>query len=157
MKSRKILNLIAIAILAISISGCKKDEQPQMEINSELYTIYNWNWDEPYHYKEINIPEITKNVIDNGAILVYLKIPNSDIYYQIPSSWAISEGISIYFELSIEIGKIQIEMSSSNQEFLSPYPMTFKVVVIEGNQLKLNPDVDLKNYNEVIQTFNIID
>jgi hypothetical protein len=94
-----------------------------------------------YFYYEISIPEITDDIVQNGAVIIYYK----DIYgsyHALPVTYYFYvSSVDYYYHSTIrysyQIGKVRIELEDSD---LNTYRLEesaeFKIVIIEGSVLK---------------------
>ncbi|MBK7683216.1 MAG: hypothetical protein IPJ26_12480 [Bacteroidetes bacterium] len=92
----------------------------------------------------MSFSDITQSVIDNGAVLVYLKASDGSIG-QIPVNIPVS-GNSVNFVPSAEVGSATVEL------FLGDYQIPnvsinyeFKVVAIDGTARITHPEI---NWND---------
>ncbi len=112
----------------------------------------------------IDMPEITKSVVDNGTVLCYRKsdIAEYEAFEAMPITTLIREnGIQFTNELwySHSIGKLDIDWWDSHPtEPLSPgYNMYFKIVILYPSfTYKLN-NVDVNDYKAVAKALDLDD
>ena len=95
-------------------------------------------------------------VSDSGEVLVYMKVGSG--YNQLPLTYYPTENYSTTLEVNTYVGGVTILAQDSDlTQGNNPGEQTFKIVVIAASQLVKHPEVDLTNYKEVKNTFNIID
>ncbi|MFN0187838.1 MAG: hypothetical protein ACKVQV_03985 [Bacteroidia bacterium] len=149
---KKLLVFFSIIVL---LSSCAKDGDPGAQgptgnanVKSKTFTITPGQWQSSgtagtdyYKFIDLAFSEITQSVIDNGAVLVYLKASNGSIG-QIPVNLPIS-GNSINFLPSAVVGTATVEL------FLGDYQVPnisinyeFKVVAIDGTARITHPEID---------------
>lgn len=103
-----------------------------------------------------SVPALTSQIISGGAVMCYYVSGNT--IGALPWTYSVYQNISstLYFEASP--GTVKIITSDSDFFTLAPTTnMLFKLVIIPPALIKKNPDVDLKDYNNVKKTFKIID
>jgi hypothetical protein len=153
------LNLLAILTLIAIFSGCKKDEyQPKgdyqeagdyPEMSSQISTISVWTYSSPSYFGEIYNSEITQDVLDNGAVLVYAN-SGTNTWSQLPVTFYQSSSYSTTLEVVTYPNTVRIYWTDSDlTQPATPPAMTFKVVVFTPKMLMENPGIDFKNINEV--------
>ena len=149
---KKLLVYFSIIVL---LSSCAKDGDPGAQgptgnanVKSKTFTITPGQWQSSgtvgtdyYKFIDLAFSEITQSVIDNGAVLVYLKASNGSIG-QIPVNLPLS-GNSINFLPSAVVGTATVEL------FLGDYQVPnisinyeFKVVAIDGTARITHPEID---------------
>ncbi len=164
-KSTKIIAMFAFAC-GLLFTNCKK-EGPQgptgkdgtngnANVVSSSITSSNWVYNAPSWEINFTYGAVTQDIIDNGAVLVYMKVGTA--YNQIPITFYPANNYSRTYDISTYVGGVAIYCTDSDlTQPTNPGTQTFKVVVIAASQLIKNPNVDLNNYSEVKQVFNIQD
>ncbi|QEC51229.1 hypothetical protein EDD80_101293 [Anseongella ginsenosidimutans] len=102
---------------------------------------------------EFEVPDLTENIHDNGAVLVYLDF-GEGLFDALPQVYNDVSILYNTFPYSLEIQMVginNIEIDPPSGEILC------KIVLIEGAALKAHPEVDLKKMTlkEVERTFNV--
>lgn len=156
-------SLIIFGITLISIIGCTKEgpvgpagADGNANVVSSTISSSNWvynspNWSITYFY-----PAITQNIIDKGAVLVYLK--NGQAYTQLPLTIYPSATFSSSLEVNSFVGGVKIFWTDSDlTQPSNPGNREFKVVVIAASGLAQNPNLDFKNYEAVKLAYNLKD
>jgi hypothetical protein len=155
--------LFILSIVAVGFSSCKK-EGPQGEKGDQgvagtggktyNYTLFINAGDT---YKEYN--GITN--FDSGDMVInYVLNANygSDYYVQTPY---IYNGVNIWTEVSEDNGDLYVNFSNADGSAGSPVQnsanVKFKAVHIKSSYIQSNPNVDLSNYKEVVEAFNIVE
>ena len=119
-------------------------------------TSANWAYTAPNYYVELLMPEITADIFDSGAVLVYLRQGNS--YHAVPLTFYSTASYSTTVEISHSIGAVGVIWTDSDlTQPLNPGARTFKVVIIAGSQRAAQPDVDLNNYEAVKAAYGLTD
>lgn len=103
---------------------------------------------------EIEVPDLTQAINDNGAVLVYFDFGGQGVFEALPQ---------VYSDVSISYntfpGSLLIQMTGINNIEIDPPAgeIFCKIVLIEGVALKAHPDVDIKNMSlsEVESTFGV--
>ncbi|MDR0927050.1 MAG: hypothetical protein LBO69_04710 [Ignavibacteria bacterium] len=143
---RTITTKISIALVAIfallTITSCDSDNNsvnnPVQYSNTYFYTIYKneWSFVENGHwYRRLNIPAITRNVIDYGVVLVYLKDEATNNWVLLPYSTTLYNAMNQIFTEEIwagyALGTLDIDYVYTNSLDMTPRNfMEIKVVVM---------------------------
>lgn len=161
-KSTKIIAMFAIAC-GLLFTNCKKEgtqgppgKDGNANVVSSSITSSNWVYNNPSWKINFSYGAINQDIIDNGAVLVYMKVGTA--YNQIPITFYPANNYSRTYDLSTYVGGVAVYCTDSDlTQPTNPGSQTFKIVVIAASQLIKNPNVDLNNYAEVKQAFNIQD
>jgi hypothetical protein len=162
--------LIALLLVAVSVtfSSCKKGETgPQGpsgkdgNANVKNLTIFvNANeWVNKPGVSEVTkvVPEITADIVNKGAIMIYTEGNNSGQWEALPTTWP-DPSITVALGYTIEAGKLHLSATFDVNGTLSPGTLqssNFKVVLIAGSARAANPNVNLQNYPEVQTAYNL--
>ena len=111
-----------------------------------------------FHYANLYIDEITENVLDNGAVLIYLYQDGS--LYSLPSTFVnVTEdgiGYSSSYWTVLQLGGLTVKVQDNDGYTVHPGPQEFKIVIIDGLS-SLPKSVNVNNYAEVKAYLNIQD
>jgi hypothetical protein len=127
-------------------------------VRSATFHVYTSSWTlaAPKYYKIISYGYITQDILDNGAVLVYMQ-DASGSWYATPFILYYT-GYSTEIYQIIKVGQVVITvMDSDLTQTSNPGDMIFKIVVIAGSAKSLHKNIDYNNYNEVKKTFNLTD
>ena len=103
----------------------------------------------------ITTPNITQDILDHGAVMVYYKPINTSNYTALPFTVPINGNYSTTFYLFYD-GYIQLKSLDSDTKTLLPVDIMYiEVVAIDGNQRIPNPDLDLKDYEQFRIKFDL--
>ncbi|MCP4550798.1 MAG: hypothetical protein GY834_01890 [Bacteroidetes bacterium] len=157
---------ILISIIALTFTACQKEGAPGLDgvvdVYSYYYTISEYDWDtfgDPGigfgYIGSMDFPEITEDVLNYGAVLVYLYQTGS--LYSLPITFVepTTEGgylTSIW--LTLNLGEVLVTFQDSDGLTGNPGNMEFKVVIIDG-YLNIPSSLNLKSYDEVKNYFNL--
>jgi hypothetical protein len=163
MKKIQALSLGVIFGLTTFISGCTKEgpagangRDGNANVVSTTFTISNWTFNNPSYVGTQSIPAITQEILNNGAVLAYVKV--GDNYSQVPLTFYQSNTFSSSIEVAHGLGSISFFFTDSDLiQPVTPGPLTFKVVVIASAAKTQNPNVDFSDYEAVKSKFNIVD
>ncbi len=164
---KKSLILSAILLIATSITSCKKEvvspgqkgdtgaQGPQGEPGPDAktfnFTLTFAPGDTYQSYSGIT-------GYDSGdALLFYAKYNNygdGDYYVPLP---VVINGINYLPEFNENTGSLYINttLDGGASPWTTSSTLKFKVILIKSSGLIKHPGVDLSNYNEVIQTFDL--
>lgn len=149
------------AILAsVALVSCKKavkeheENHPHAQVQSTVVTISNWSGGGAGYSATATVGFISQSIQNSGAVMCYLK-DDSDWYAMPitistgPTSW------TSHYLFSTSVG--QVDFYIFDDDGLSPNPGTqsFKIVAISSVGLAQNPDIDLLDYEQVKQTFDL--
>jgi len=115
-------------------------------------TIYGTN----YKVATLNMPEITQNIIDNGAVLVYGGFFWESPWSALPISF-FETGKTSYYTYGIATGKVTLRVHNSTNAVPSTPGIPFRVVVIEGKAAgkARSNGVNLNDYEQTKAYFNL--
>lgn len=123
---------------------------------SSSITSSSWVYTAPSWGITFTYPAITQDIIDKGAVLVYLKVGSA--YNQLPLTIYQSASYSSTYEVSTVVGGLTIFATDSDlTQPTNPGSKTFKVVVIAASGRAANPNVNYNDYNAVKKAFNLQD
>jgi hypothetical protein len=131
--------IAGLAGLILLISSCTKTVTQIQQVDQAFSTIYTLNaggWGSPdggFSYStNLDVPELNQNMLDNGAVVVYLSFDNGSNYEAIPE---VFDGIS-YGSLH-SLGLITLDLHAVDGTKINAPGGTIlaKVVLIQGTQL----------------------
>lgn len=163
MKNLKINYFLAVILVTVVGLGCKKEGPPgpagkdgNANVVSSTVTVSNWTYNSPSWEGLISYGAITQEIIDRGAVLVYVNTGNS--WLQLPATFYQSASYSSTILVANFTGGVAITFTDSDLvQPANPGPLTFKIVVIAPSQRIANPDLDYTNYEEVKNRFHLND
>jgi hypothetical protein len=133
MKKLIFISLIAISLFSVS---CKKDSGGNADIRTVDFAVQNSQWIEyntfgqPDYgfYVELDFPEITGNVVENGMVTLYMKYGES--WTPIPFNYYYSTYAGGYF-YSIKNGVLSIDYYESDHQTENPGTQLFRLVIVQ--------------------------
>lgn len=166
MNSIKTISTLLLLVTMTIFSSCKKEgpEGPagkdgvdgNANVVSSTITSSAWAYNAPSWAITFTYPAITQEIINSGAVLVYIKVGNN--YNQLPLTFYQSSSYSTTIEVTTFAGGLSLIWTDSDlTQPNNPGSQTFKVVVIAASGMIQNPNVDYSNYEEVKSTFNLVD
>lgn len=172
--SKIIATIFASLVL---FASCKGDRGPvgpagqDGNANVQSATIEtkfsDWDWsDEAMNWAiAFDWDAIDMDMVDYGAMLVYLENPSSEVYawHQLPLTMAITDEYSAILETSYYDYGFSIFWTNSDlqkhrdvlQSYYDQEPMMFKVVLIDATSYASRPDIDYSDYEEVANAFGL--
>jgi hypothetical protein len=170
MMKQTIWSFLLLAMMGLS--ACKTEPYDAM-IESNEYTLTNWTeqYNDAWNFRfecDQAVTAISQNIIDDGAVMCYLKDEANNAYIALPYSnggnqTASSNGsyANITMGFVLQNGKIvfayegfdDIDVHSTSE--LNGANIKVKVVVISPDKMASHPNVDLNNYEEVKAAFSI--
>lgn len=111
-------------------------------------TASAWFLNEPSWIMNLEVPEVTEDIINNGMVQVYVKI--GDVHHQLPSTFYVSNAYSITLGVSSRVSGIRVSWTRSDWGWeVHPGNQTFKVVILTPEARKQSRVVDWSKYEEV--------
>jgi hypothetical protein len=152
------VSLAICGIALMGIIGCTKEgpQGPPGNANVVSSTISSsaWAYSSPSWSITFTYPAITQDIIDKGAVLVYLK--NGQAFAQLPLTIYQTSSYSTSIEVASFVGGVKIFWTDSDLiQPDNPGNREFKIVVIAASGLAKNPNLDLNDYNAVKQAYNL--
>lgn len=179
LKSNKSISYLIslIAIIALTLTACQKEgpigpqgppgpegpagEDASSKVTSYYYTIFEDEWQtfgEPGigfgYIGAMDFPEITEDILNYGAVLVYLYQDNS--LFSLPTTFINAEdgGYLTSIWVTLQYQQVLITFQDSDGNTINPGEQEFKVVIIEGD-IPIPETLNLKNYEEVKEYFKL--
>ena len=176
----KKVKLICMALLAmVAMASCRGPQGPaghdgndgNANVASSTVTVYpnDWTWDQFYvdnqgnprgqYWVIIDYPNITQNVFDHGAVLVYMDVNGA--WSQLPLTYYYEDG-DIIAEASLEVATrndeaVTLYWTQSDFWKVQPDTHAFKIVAIEANYYQSRSDVNYSDYEAVKTAFQLAD
>jgi hypothetical protein len=165
MKSIRIFCLLLS--IAAWVTACKGPEGPQGEIGpagpqgagsvkSQSFTVSNWVFTSPSWTGTISYAAITADIMSTGGVFVYWKNAAGN-WTALPITNYATDWYSTTMQAEHYVGGVKIVKTDSDlTEPLAPGNQEFKVLVMEGQHLVRNADLDWSDYeavNERLQCF----
>jgi hypothetical protein len=159
--------MLGLLVVTMSMSACKKKEvvgptgpagaAGNANVKSlTLETVAaDWTGDPAEGYSiTLNAPIITADIVATGAVLCYVEY--SGTTYALPYSYLYST-YTRHMLFNYEAGSITVDIRDDDAATINPgtFSAKIKVVAISSTGLIQNPNVDLTNYEEVKQAFNL--
>ena len=159
--------MYALTAFAILMAGCRGKEGPMgptgnANVVSAQYTVnpQDWSGNSDGYSATLSVPEITSDIFNNGAVLVYRIIdisPNS--FNMLPYTY-VDNTSTTYMDYDAYVDHIDLSyktidngVNSTNTPAIT---MFFKIVIIEGMPLAaVKEKVNITNYNAVASYFKL--
>jgi len=125
-------------------------------VTSVTLSVTAWTWDATNSQRTAtfsSLSVLTPSVVNNGAVLLYQLLGTS--YIPIPVTVKISPTVQEHDYYIYDIGILQIYIEYSDFSDPNPPPATYKLITIPPAIIK--PNVNVKNYAEVIKAYNLQD
>ncbi len=154
------LTLFLSAFFALGfLCSCSKDDPPGKEtfMESKFHTItesgWTWNSIDLAYQATILENNITSEVINSGAVLVYAQAPNGG-WNLCPLTFYVTSTVSGNIQTNVLPGRVNLLcFYSTRTAFSDPGAFNFKVVVLTGKELKAHPGVDFADFEKVCEVF----
>lgn len=157
---------ILMCLMALSLFGCKKDDdsayQPKGNygndlITSQTFSVNSWSSDSWQYYIGLNVPSLTTAVQNNGAVQVYFSIDYGTTWIGLP--WTDVNTVDYFMEYIYQTNYVEVKWIyngagiGTNPNAYYNSTIQVKVVTLSPAGRLANPDLDLKNYSEVVKHF----
>lgn len=159
---------LSLSLVSISIIGCKKDDMSKYATKEDLASYATEN-DNKVNTVEFNLTFTSSQSWGNVPVLSnktgdvvlffihYDDLGGSPTWVQLPSSFG---GIQFFPEevtnSTFFINATKVDGSSGNP-FTTNVTYNFKAVILSFSQIQSNPNVDLNNYADIKEAFNLAD
>jgi len=140
-------SILFIALLTLLMTSCKKEDYGNTDIYSKEYAV-TWTFQDPSYYTTISVPQITQDVLDNGAMMAYMSNGNGG-WVALPCTIPMDASYSSTFTPVFTLGGATIWKTDTDLLTLDPGLSTFKIVVLTQKQLIAHPNLDLTDYESV--------
>jgi len=152
---KRFLNAALLLAFLATFGACVKDNGPHgnADIEHYTYTVQPNQWYTRgvfgqagfQYYYQIDIPGITRAVMDNGAVMVYVKL--NDLFYPLPAITN-NNGYVNTMQNNVYLGMVEIFVEDTDFQTEAPGQFTFKVVVFD-QIYSLPKSLDIKDYKQV--------
>ena len=149
MKKTAFLSLLLVFIM----SSCNKNNYGNTNIFSVTYTV-SWEFEDPSYVTYVDVPEITQDVLDNGAIMVYMS-NDSGGWTALPCTLPMAASYASTYTPEFYKGYVKIVQTDTDLLTVDPGVMDFKVVVLTQKQLTAHPNLVLTDYSSVKEELNL--
>ena len=156
MKSKPIIMkkiVFLTAILVALFTNCSKNKYGNTDITSDTYVV-GWTFDDPSYKTQISEPLITQDIIDNGAVMVYMSNGNGG-WIALPCTLPQDATYSSTYSFVLYDGGLTVWKTDTDMLTLDPGTTTFKVVILSQHGLIQHPDLDLTDYKAVEKELNL--
>lgn len=171
MRTLKFLTIGLLITGITSLVSCKKDYITKKDadskyvqqgtnnntVQSETFTVNSYQWiDGGSSYSWYNDYYSTSNIDMSGGVFVYAY--SGSQYIVLPTtvySPEYDEGIGYAYDSDSKMVEIKYYSLSGNSTISQPGTVKFKIVSIPPSQMTTHPDVDFKDYKQVVKAFNL--
>lgn len=169
-KLTTIATVLLTLMLALTNVGCKKEAGPKGDtgpagtngnanVKSQTSTVSTWSWDGAgyYNFSNINVPSLTSDIANTGAVMVYLQTTSGE-WAALPRTIALTSApTSMNQRFVYTTGNVKIIIQNSDLTQPTSSSIVFKIVCIASTGMIAHPNVNLLNYNDVKNTFKLQD
>ena len=143
--------------IAFAFVSCKKEVTQVVHEGAKgfFYSIPTDSWeannDSTSLVATLPIPELTKDIVNHGAVMVYLSFTDGE-YEPIPEVFDFLSYIPIHSE-----GQVKIEIRDI-EGLKVPVPgieIYAKIVILDAQAIEKKPNVNLDNFLDVKQAFDV--
>jgi hypothetical protein len=168
--SQGIVRICSFFLLIAVLTECRGPEGPAGPagydgINYTHSVIYDvdpadWSGNADGYNAVLDIPEITEDIYNNGAVLVYRMIGSNPKSFNLLPYTYVDNALSIYMDFDAYVGSINLiykeVFDGANDTPAPENVMSYKVVIFEGIPLStLKTKVNINDYNAVIKMFHV--
>jgi hypothetical protein len=160
-------HLVLVLFLALVLVGCGDNSTPTENSNlakSVTFTVYSTNWElsPGFAVYQKFIPEITKRVLDNGLILVYMQAGNDYSWTLWDKTIADIENeysfIYMNYMSLASVSLVVLAYGTDELPMLLGETQKFKVVILDGYPTSIfeQNKEDFSDFRKVEKMFNIV-
>lgn len=166
---KTIKSIVFVSIISF-IFGCTKkgDTGPSgkdgsSNVSATVFSISSWGWTAPNYYANLSVPEITSDNFNSAAIMVYFSTSNGKwtalpfTQYNSPSNYFMGFNTSVGNVQVTWIYDSSLSSGSNPNNYYGVTALQCKVVVIPKAAKEAHPNVNLSNYIEVREAFELKD
>ena len=153
--------LIISILVAFVLPSCQKEEDVDIvygntNMLSKTLTVYGsqWYFVDPTYIVDIVVPEITQDVVDNGAVMAYYRNGYGE-WQAMPITNPMDNTYASVYAFSFWNGHVSLYKTDTDLLTLSPTDMDVKLVIFSLKSEMENYDIDWSNYSEVSAHFNL--
>jgi hypothetical protein len=150
--------------LIILINGCKKGKDGvdgkngSANVTATTFNVTSWSSNSSRWYTKVSVPELTLDNINSASVQVYFGTTSNN-WVAIPCTVVASTDYFWGFVTAVGLVEVRwdyngIGIGDSPNEFYGAN-VQLKVVVIPSSERRKNPNVDLKNYEEVKTSYDV--
>jgi hypothetical protein len=138
MKKLFLITLVAVSLFSIS---CSKDTGGNADISTVDFIVQGTEWSEfgtvgqqGYGFAvDLDFPEITNNVIDNGMVSLYIK--RGEVWTPVPFNYFYQTTDGVNYEggyfFSMKPGTFSIDYYESDHYTQNPGTQIFRLVIVQ--------------------------
>ncbi|MBV6485464.1 MAG: hypothetical protein KFKLKKLM_02034 [Flavobacteriales bacterium] len=125
-------------------------------VKSSTHTVYSWEWSTSGSSKYVDITStlITNDILNSGAVLMYVK---SGVSWQALPFTFPQGSSSILYKYLYAYNLVQIQITQETGVPSITGNLEFKLVVISSSARLSNPHIDFNDYYQVKGAFNLKD
>lgn len=164
-------SIAAIAMLtSLLFIGCKKAEKGEAgtpgkdgkdgnaNVTSAILNVSNWTWDNNNKWNYAtwsNVSILNSDVVNGGAVMLYEG--SSGNWLAMPYTLGLGSSSNITFNVNFEyaINSVKVYKGFSDGTNYTEPASQFKLVCIPKSAKVMHPNVNLYDYNEVKEAFDI--
>jgi hypothetical protein len=130
--------LILLTVLAVSLffTSCTEDLGGNADMSTIDFIVYESDWIEygtfgvaGYGFAvDLEMPEITENVVNNGMVSLYMK--SGESWLPVPVNFY-NEGFQGGYIYALKRGLFSIEYYESDQKTVRPDTHSFRLVIVQ--------------------------
>jgi hypothetical protein len=164
---KKLLTLLSFTFLITSCAKDGEDGAPGAQgpagnanVKSFNFMVTPGQWQatggvgvDYERYVDLSVAEVTQDIVDNGAVLVYWKSSGSAV--QLPVTFP-TGGNTLNLLSSFSVGTVSLEYYFSNfSSFTVNQNFDFKVIVIDGTLRLQHPEIDWTDSKSIALGLNL--
>jgi hypothetical protein len=145
-------------LFAVTFSSCKKavkdheENFPHAHVNSMTTTVSNWSGGNSMYQSTVSVSFITTEIHNTGVVMCYMQDGNE--WIALPITLSTGSWIEHYIFTS-QVGAVNFIVYDDDGLTQNPGAVTFKIVAISSTGLAQNPDLNVLDYEQVKEVFEI--
>jgi hypothetical protein len=167
MKHLKLISRLILSVLLILVfNGCNKgkDGAPGKDgssnVTARTFSVTSWSSNSSRYFAQLTVPELTSSNINSASVQVYYGTVANN-WLAMPSTVVASTNYFWSFLTTVNLIEVRWDYNGigigDDPNTYYGTTMNIKVVVVPPAQLKANPNVDWKDYQEVKERFDLKD
>ncbi len=118
-------------------------------------TAANWTYVSPAYQTTLAFSEITSDIINTGAVLVYMKT-TTGTWSQLPFTYYPAASYSSTLKTESYVGNVMVVVTDSDlTQPTNPGSITFKIVAISSSMLAKHPGLDTRDFEKMKEFFQL--
>lgn len=165
-KTKKLI--LGLMLISVSLfNSCKKGDtgapgkdgtNGNANVSSVILNATTWTWSATYlesYDTWTGVSILSSDVASSGAVMLYEG--SGTTWMAVPYSYNLGGGVTFHVYFDYGTGWVTVHQANSDDSNPNPSAASYKLVCIPKRAMQLHPEVNIKNYAEVKEAFNLKD